>query len=245
MYKFGFLLFVLLIFWGCSSQVAFTTKKAANVDSVLFYQSQDLPDPFIDTILSQPGDSATLTATLFPPPPTIQDSLRQVDGFRVQVFAGLDSMRAETMKSQVSELLPDTIYILKENGLYKIQVGDFLYRNVADSVQRQLTINSISGTWVVAKKIYPGGELSTTDIEVVKPIVEDYKFKIQIVVTSDEARAMALVQSIQQQFALPAFYIQSDNLYKVFLGKFRSREEANPVLQQVRQEAYPDAWLVY
>jgi len=244
MYKYGFFLIVFFLFWSCSSQVAFTTKKSADVDSVLFYQSNDLPDPFIDTLLSQPGDSATLSTILVPPPPVPADSLRQIDGFRVQAFAGLDSIRAASVKNLIHSLLSDTIYILKEKGLFKVQVGDFSYRPEADSVQRQLEINSISGSWVVGRKIYIAD--STTDSVIPAPVVIDnYKFKIQIVATSDEIRALSLTQTLQQKFALPAFYLQSGEVYKVFLGKFLLREDAEPVLRQVRKEGYPDAWLVY
>ncbi len=244
MYKHGLLVLLFFMIWGCSSQVAFTTKKPANVDSVLFYQSNDLPDPFIDNILSQPGDSATLSSILVPPPPAPSDSLRQIDGFRVQAFAGLDSMRAVSLKSQLYPFLSDTIYILKEGGLFKVQVGDFPYRSDADSIQRRLTINNIAGSWVVARKIFI---VSSSASSAPPPAVinDNYKFKIQILATSDEARAMSLSQSLQQQFALPAFYLQVSGMYKVFLGKFLSREEAEPVLRQVRKEGYPDAWLVF
>lgn len=244
MYKYRFLSLVVFVLWGCSSQVAFTTKKQADVDSVLFYQSKDLSDPFIDSILSQPGDSATVSTILVPAPPAPGDSLSLTDGFRVQAFAGLDSARAVKLKDQIHPFIKDTIYVLKEGGLFKVQIGDFPFRSDADSIQRQLTLNSIAGTWVVGRKIF-----STDSVARTVPPMEDagdnYKFKIQVLATSDEARALSLSHSLQQQFALPSFYKQVDGVYKVYLGKFISREAAEPVLKQVRKEGYPDAWLVF
>jgi len=62
-----------VFFWACSSQVAFSTKKPADVDSVLFYQQKDIVDPFIDSIFTDPGNSAQISVVLVPPPPVDVD----------------------------------------------------------------------------------------------------------------------------------------------------------------------------
>lgn len=235
--------FVLMLLFGCSSQVAFTTKKAADVDSVLFYQQKDLDDPFIDSVLSNPGDSASISAILTPaPPPPPADTLRQIDGFRVQVFAGIDSLRAKTVQLSTAQLVTDSTYLVKDNGLFKIQVGDYLYRSDADSVQRLLTISNLKGHWVVKRKIFVRDSVTEN---VQSTLVEEFKFKIQIIATSDESRALTLIGELQSKFSYPSFYLPSGSVYKVFVGKFKSREQAQKALTQIREQGYPDAWLVY
>jgi len=234
--------FALLLFFSCSSQVAFTTKKSADMDSVLFYQQKDPADPFIDSILSNPGDSASIRVILTPAPPPTTDTLRQIDGFRVQVFAGLDSLRAKTVQLSTSQLVSDSTYLVKEGGLFKIQVGDYPYRSDADSVQRLLTINNLKGHWVVQRKIFIQDSIPDNTTPT---LVDDYKFKIQIIATSDEGRALTLISELQSNFSYPSFYLPSGSVYKVFVGKFKLREQAQKALVQIRKHGYPDAWLVY
>lgn len=235
---------VLFFFWACSSQVAFTTKKTDEVDSVLFYQQQNVSDAFIDSILVLPDSLVQLDTTLVPPP--AQDTLQTVDGFRVQVFAGLDQLRARSLAAELKNLLQDSIYTVRENGLFKVQAGDFLHRPKADSVQRKLTISSYAGTWVVARQVfvYPDASDSTTAARDSEPA--PYKYKIQIMATGDEIRAMQMLTTLRTKLPdYPAYYLQSGQMYKVYVGKFVEKDAADSALKQVRQAGYPDAWLVY
>lgn len=240
MYKVIALLSLFLFFFGCAPQAVFSVKKAAEPDSVLFYQQKNVSDPFIDSILVHPGDSAAISIRLIPPPPP--DTVRMVDGFRVQVFAGLDSARAALVSRKVSLLLQDSVYLFKDNGLFKVQAGDFLFRPKADSVQRKLTIQSFPGTWVVKRAIVAP---NTTLMSSAPNKSAAFKFTVQILATSDESRALQLVGSLQNQFDFPAYYKKSGSVFKVFLGKFIARPDADKALKQIRHNGYPDAWIVH
>ena len=235
---FIFSLFIFLM--GCAPQAVFTVHKTAEPDSVLFYQQQNVADPFIDSILSTPGDSAEISILLIPPPPA--DTVRFVQGFRVQVFAGLDSFRAAGVYHQLSGLLQDSIYLFKENGLFKVQAGDFLHRPQADSVQRELTIQSFPGTWVVKRLIIAPDSASTAS-PTSKNIL--FKYTIQILATGDESRAIELINKLQEQVRFPAYYKKIRSVYKIFIGKFKLRTEADKALKEIRKKGYPDAWIVY
>ncbi len=231
---------LLIALFSCAPQAVFTVKKPAEPDSVLFYQQKNVADPFIDSILSQPGDSSEISIRLIPPPPP--DTLRLVEGFRVQVFAGLDSVRAVSVTHKIASILQDSVYLFKDKGLYKVQTGDFIYRHLADSVQRKLTIQSIPGTWVVKRMIIVPDSVS-------KPSpaskIQNFKFTIQILVTSDESRALEIVSKLQGQFEFPAYYKNAGSVFKVFVGKFAVRSEADKALAQIRKNGFPDAWVVY
>ncbi|MHB2154317.1 hypothetical protein ACX8XN_07960 [Calditrichota bacterium GD2] len=47
-----FILSVLLILNSCQPSLIKKTKEKDNIDSVLFYQKKDIPDPFLDGLLS-------------------------------------------------------------------------------------------------------------------------------------------------------------------------------------------------
>ncbi len=233
-----FSLFVLLV--GCASQAVFTVKNSAEPDSVLFYQQQSVSDPLLDAILSDPGDSAEIFIDLLPPPPA--DTVRLAEGFRVQISAGLDSARAAIMSQKISAVLQDSVYLFKEKGLFKVQTGDFLYRPQADSVQRELTIRSFPGTWVVKRMVIARDSVSAPS-QTSK--AQDFKYTIQILATTDESRALELISKLQNQFKLPAYYKNMASVFKVFVGKFSNRPDAAKFLKVVRKSGFPDAWIVH
>ena len=47
------------------------------------------------------------------------------------------------------------------------------------------------------------------------------------------------------QFSGKAFYEQSGNIFKIFVGYFEKENDARAALESIREERYPDAWLVY
>ena len=245
MFKLVTIVLLSTFIWSCSSQVAFSGKKKADVDSVLFYQQSNLSDSFIDSVLTVPGNYAQLSTVLTPPPPP-RKTFEQIEGFRVQVFAGIDSSRAAIIKQDIHNLVTDSIYVVSDVGLFKVQLGDFKFRSKADSVQRLLTINGIKGSWVVRRLInLPISMASGDSVSSTPALSNDYKFKIQILATADENNAKQLLESLKSSFSHPAFYLHFGAVYKVYLGKFNDRDLAEKTLELVRGQGYPDAWLVY
>ena len=103
--------------------------------------------------------------------------------------------------------------------------------------------DGFSGAWVVQRLINVPLELdSATDVSK-SDIV--YPFKIQILVTADEAKAKSLSNQLKIQFNMESIYSRTENLYKIFLGKFSNREAAEKTLDMVRENGYKDAWLVH
>jgi hypothetical protein len=69
-------------------------------------------------------------------------------------------------------------------------------------------------------------------------------FSIQILVSADLLKVKTMIEQLQSDFLTTAYYEQKDNLYKVFLGKFKTRPEADQLLKSVRENGYKDAWIV-
>ncbi len=230
------------------------SSAEAKADSVLFYKQADVHDPFLDSLQTHPGDSATLKTVLLPPPPPAAPPYKEVDGFRVQIFAGMDSLRALSQRTAARALTADSVYLTKDRGLFKIQVGDYLYRMSADSANRYFHVKGYKGAWVVKRKIRipthnkadtantAGSQLNSM---IANPRTTTGKITIQVLATGDEARALQVVSQLQKTFSAPSYYKRSGGLYKIFVGKYKTREEAEAALKRVRQKGFPDAWLVY
>lgn len=258
---------VLLLFY-CNPKVILTgVTHTSDVDSVLFYQQNPVADPLLDEILANPADSVRLITKLLPPPPPPPPDYREIEGFRIQLFAGEDSLGAAAIQHKADSEIEEMVYLLNEGGLFKIQVGDYPYRMDADNMKLSLNSKGFEGAWVVKHLIHatrdssledsnippPPASLETKSEEIVNTqttdttsaMVKKGMFKIQVIATSDEVKAQQMELELEIQFSEEAFYEKSGNVYKVFIGKFQIREEAEKLLNHVRENGYPDAWLVY
>jgi cell division septation protein DedD len=255
----------------CNPKTILTgVTHTSDVDSVLFYQQKPVSDPFLDEIASDPGNEARLTAILYPPPPPPPPAYREIEGFRIQVFAGTDSLSAASVKQNVGRDTDDNVYLLHEGGLYKIQVGNFPYRMEADNMKLTLKDKGYEGAWVVKRMIHVPRDSTMSDttmtpapsklpaqisVEKTQSALPDSavdtslttgaRFKIQVMATSDEIKARQLELELEEQFDANAYFEHSGQIYKVYIGKFDSRPKAEILLKEVRENGYPDAWLVY
>ncbi len=240
----------LFFLWSCQPALLYSPKTSDSVDSVLFYQSHPVDDPFLDSLTIAQGNSAQLDTLLIPPPPPpLPDSLKTAQGFRIQIFAGIDSANAVHSGRRAAEIVRDSIYVFRNNGLFKTQVGDFLYRSQADSVRHILFNKGLNGAWIVQTTIFllrPSTKDSTAATNLSQPAPTDsYKFTIQVLAVSDEGRAQSRVKQLIEQFPYPAFYKKVGSVFKLFVGKFQTRENAENALKEIRAHDFPDAWLVY
>ena len=248
-------LFLLVALQNCQtfSKLRKPAAPKAAEDSLLFHPGAPVKDAFLDSLSNGIGNSAQLSMVLVPPPAP-EPLYKWIDGYRVQVFAGLDSLRALQVRQQAATVVTDTVYVLKEKGMYKVQAGDYLYYPQADSVRKKIRVAGFNGAWVAAHKIRT--RIKKDDEQQQKPAEQTKhtqvrsdslagSITIQILATGDERKASALTGKLQAAFSYPAYYQKSGKLFKVYLGKFSGREEAESALRKVRAAGYPDAWLVY
>jgi hypothetical protein len=229
-------------------------KKETTVlpDSTLYYQQADISDPFLDTIFQEPDQTIALNKTIYPLyKADVPQKFKEAEGFRVQVFAGSDSVKVNSVRQEIAIITDDSVHYFNEKGLYKIQVGDYLYRYLADNMKTKMRQNGYPGAWVVQRTILvPVDSLATAsstapDSSGVLPAMQTGKYKIQLVVTGSFEKAQEIVNNLQNKTEYRVFYEESRNLYKVFVGLFEEEKQARAELEKMRQLGYPDAWLVY
>jgi len=249
-FKFAAYLSIIFLFVFCQpSSLVKKESKSTSIDSTLYFRQVDLDDPFLDTVFQGPDTQVVMTKTVVPPVKAIPRAIRQVEGFRVQIFAGLDSLNALMTLGQAEEVLTDTVYFFKEKGLFKLQTGDYLYRPQADSARTYIRDNGYPGAWIVKRLInlydQPKSQETVQESSVASSEEYEGKYKIQVAATSTQAGAEEIVDQLKQKLRYPVYYLLSGTLYKVYVGNFKEESTARNVLTEVRDAGYPDAWLVY
>ena len=74
-------------------------------------------------------------------------------GFRLQLFETISKDKADEERSKFQKVLNDTIYIIFEAPLYRLQLGDFLYRKEAEKYKARLIKNGYKNIWIVKSRI--------------------------------------------------------------------------------------------
>lgn len=243
------LLILIFIIYACNPQnIRRERGEQAPPDSFLYYQPVAMENAFLDSMNTKYDQEVALKMRIIPPPPPPAPTVKQVDGFRIQLFAGADSMNVLTSAENIKRSLPDSLYFLKENNLFKIQLGDFLYRNDADLKLMDLRSHGYPGAWVVKTRINVPVEslvVSKTEKDTTQAVNQDAKFRIQVLVTSSAEKAENLIEQLKIQFKHESYFDKSGTFYKIYLGRFGTREQAENTLSQVKNAGYTDAWLVY
>ncbi len=246
---------VLWILSACQPTLLKKPTAKSEPDSVLFYQKKDLHDPFLDALLLKPHDQVVLTQTVLPPPKPAP-KFKSIPGFRVQIFASGDSLAAARQMENVAALVNDSCLIVKDKGLFKVQVGNFPKRVSADSLKSFLKTHGFKGAWVVTTTItvpIVKQSLSTStppdsvSRQPAPPAPAHLKspFRIQVFATGDQSKARAIVTRLKQTFNLPCSFEQQGTLFKIFIDGFNTRAQAEAVLQKVKSSGYKDAWIVH
>ena len=239
-----FLILIIIVVNSCQQALIKKENKIAEADSSLFFKQVEVEDPFLDKLAANPNQSFTLKKILIPPPlPELEISkFNTIDGFRVQIFAGVDSLNALSNMNIARNTVTDTIYFFSDKGLFKLQVGNYPYYPQADSIKRIFRQTHFPGAWVVQTKI----QIPISDSAIDSSDIDNTgKYKIQVIATADETKAKDIVNELKTQFNYNSFYEGTGNIFKVFVGYFSKEEAARNVLKSIREGNYPDAWMVY
>lgn len=244
-------IFTVFIFLISSCQHALIKKevKSAEVDSSLYFKQVEISDPFLEKLAANQNQTFTLNKKIIPPPPPEPEipKYKTIEGFRVQIYAGIDAENALANLSIAKSTVKDTIYQFEEKGLIKLQVGNYPFYPQADSIKRIFRQTHFPGAWIVKTNIFIPNTEAKADSFVISQenFTTSGKFKIQILATGDETKSQAIVKELKSRFNGRAFYESSENIFKVYVGYFENEDEARSVLKAIREGQYPDAWLVY
>ena len=80
-------------------------------------------------------------------------SFKEMDGFRVQVFATRFSRSADSVKAVLEEKGNEDVYIAFDAPVYKVRVGNFISRNEAEKMRISLVELGYDTAWIVRSKV--------------------------------------------------------------------------------------------
>lgn len=232
------------IFTACQPGGLVKKQEAAvsPADSSFYFSSEPVADPFLDS-LSIHDHTITLSKKLIPPPPPVPPpaKFKEVTGFRVQVMASTDSTKLISVKDKIGQYSKgDSLHIFPEGGLYKLQIGDYLYRYQADNLKRTIRKNGYPGAWVVQRPVLVRLQPDSTAGSAVKA-----KYRIQVAATSSNASAEQIRSELVGKISEPVIIETTDALFKIFAGNLDDEQAARQLLNKIRNLGYKDAWLVY
>ena len=88
----------------------------------------------------------------------VLDSLKDIrattrDGFRIQVFETSSSEKANSVFKKYKKKMDDSLYVIFDAPLYKIQYGNFSKKYEAENVKKKLGQKGFKNIWIVRSRI--------------------------------------------------------------------------------------------
>ena len=174
-------------------------------------------------------------------------SFYETSGSRVQVFAGSNLISAREIAQKIQDLQLDSVYIVEDKNLFKVQLGN--YKNIRDAeiMLDRLRYAGVQNAWIVdaiihvLKSSMPATEqkLSEKSPEETLGVV----FAIQLFVTNSSEKSQKIRNDFAYTLPQTIWIKKQGTLWKVLAGRFTTKEEAQRALNDIRASGFSDAWI--
>lgn len=159
-------------------------------------------------------------------------------GYRVQLFAGQNKEGAEKVREMAKDVTNFKIYILlASDDLYKVQVGDFKSKIDAEALRGKL-VGEFKGAFIA--KAYINCNNTTTVAEE----AQSSGFFIQIGAFSSRPGAEQYQSMAKEMNFTNCIIKREDELYKVLVGSFETRENAETAKENLITSGFEGAWIL-
>lgn len=217
---------------GTASQVSQQAPILGSSSSVLEeFDPQTLDD---DDFLLQP----TAGSYVFDVPDPVQPQApqRRVNtsrGYRVQIAAVLDRVRAQSIKSRSEQLLKQRVYVNydERTRLYKLHVGNCRTATEAETLRRDIKTKGYPEAFIVRSNI----ETAPSPYRIPTRV----GYRVQIFSASNRGAAEKSAKDAQIALEREDVYIAFEPPYfKVHVGNFATKDEADKFVQTARKRGY-------
>jgi cell division septation protein DedD len=229
------LVFLVAIVSGCGGTTSQQARKMVALGSKSpireEFDPQTLDD---DDFLLKP----TTGTQIFTPPSRSRES-RQVkrstrtQGYRVQIAAVLDRMRAQSLQTRSEQLLKQRIYVVydERTRLYKLHVGNCRTAIEAETLRRDTKEKGHPEVFIVRSSI----ESAPSPYRIPTRI----GYRVQIFSASSRGAAEKSVKSARTALERDDIYIAFEPPYfKVQVGDFTTKDEADKFVQAARKRGF-------
>ena len=171
-------------------------------------------------------------------------------GYRCQIFASADYPNARQKADEVRALKLDSVYVVDDDNLYKVQVGNYTERRQAEITLDRLKYAGINGAWIVQTDIHiPKTQMEMQAIEDNRVAREEAArnssvyYTIQVFATTDRSKAEQLQRVVENDYNQPTEIIRQKSFWKVLIGRFSDRNDAEDFLKVLKRQKFSDAWI--
>ncbi len=213
---------------GCAGSIQEAVLPASAVREE--FDPQTLNDE--DFLLKPPASGSATTVQ--PPAGRPAGPSKQIDGYRVQIAAVLDRARAEAFRSEAEGKFDAPVYIHydEDTHLYKIQVGDSRTSGKADLLRKTAKNRGYREAYVVRARV------EVTAAPARRPATVS-GYRIQIFSASSQQAAEQAQAQARNLLGREDVYIEFEPpFFKVRIGNFRKRKEAEEFLKIVKKHGY-------
>lgn len=178
-----------------------------------------------DTVLQTPARAEAM------PPAEVS----QIEGFRVQVAALRDHNRAEALREQIQRDAQVLTYMHLDEDiqLYKVQAGNSRTPESAETLRDAIRALGFPDAYVVRTQIADVQPQATSG------------FRVQIFSSSTRGSAENAQMQARVQLARDDVFIEFEPPYfKVRVGNFQTRNDAEILLEEVTKKGYETAFIV-
>ena len=158
---------------------------------------------------------------------------RAVNGYRVQVFAGMNKENAEAVRTQIQGNISHKVYIIVADNLYKVQVGDFQARLDAEELSVSLR-NDFPGCFIQKTLVLAGDEVKQSF----------GKYFVQLGAFASKEGAKSFQTTVREFNYSNSIIFEENEFYKVLIGAYKTREEAEEIKQKLIMIGFDGAWIV-
>ncbi len=196
-------------------------KEVPKADTLLTKEAGET-DP-IDILISE-SEPIDIQPIIEEEPPIIEEVVPEnsnaLMGFRVQIEAFQNSISAENIKIQAEKKLNSQGYVVEEDGLWKVRMGNFLSRSEAEKFKMEVKEKFYGGAFIVNSEI--GIPTENANVSTSKE-----KYSLQVF-AGTEKNANSFAEKLRKISGeqVSVEYSQMDGLFKVKVGNFKSRIEA-------------------
>ena len=121
---------------------------AQNPDDQKQQKFKDIPPGWPVIINNVLDDSSSFSAVI------LKDTIQYIsEGYRVQVLATRYFDFADSLAISISNKITDSVYVEFETPNYKVRVGDFINRDSAELLQKELLNMGYKSAWILRSKI--------------------------------------------------------------------------------------------
>lgn len=154
-------------------------------------------------------------------------------GYRVQIAAVLDQMRAHAFKSRSEQLLKQRVYVIYDETtrLYKLHVGNCRTATEAETLRRDTKSKGHPEAFIVRSTI----ETAPSPYRIPTRV----GYRVQIFSASSRSAAEKSVKQARAALDREDIYIAFEPPYfKVHVGDFATKDEADKFVQTARKQGY-------